>query len=436
VHDVFLRKLSFASAAFAIVAAAATLEARSFSPYLGDGAATAGDVATDSQAATQGETEQAASASQQSRASEIESKQKEKAASLEPYQPSRLEQILARFEENVSSPPSGFYPTLGSVYPGGGFTPGVGYRRFYARNAVWDVVGLYSIKNYKAIEVGTRSPWNGNGKWMLAAHAGWRDAPQVGYFGQGMDQPLPRANFRLSQGYASVAAGVRPTGWSHLQGEVAYEAYRTDDGQGRHPSIETVYTPVSAPGLLANPSFVRSEAMAAIDWRTSPGYSRKGGFYAVRLANFADTDDTFSFQRLDGEVIQHLPLLRETWVISVRGRVQTTLDDGDVVPYFLLPQLGSGRTLRGYETGRFRDRHSILTSAEFRWIPSRLALDMAVFYDAGQVTQHREDLDFKGLASDWGVGARFHGPTATVLRIEMARGSDGWRLVFATSAAF
>jgi hypothetical protein len=31
---------------------------------------------------------------------------------------------------------------------------------------------------------------------------------------------------------------------------------------------------------------------------------------------------------------------------------------------------------------------------------------------------------------------RFHGPTATVLRIEAAHGSQGWNLVFATRAAF
>ena len=71
-----------------------------------------------------------------------------------------------------------------------------------------------------------------------------------------------------------------------------------------------------------------------------------------------------------------------------------------------------------------------------RWIVNRMALDMAFFYDAGKVTSRREDLDFKGLKSDWGIGARFHGPTATVLRIEGARGSDGWRLIFATSSAF
>jgi outer membrane protein assembly factor BamA len=123
-------------------------------------------------------------------------------------------------------------------------------------------------------------------------------------------------------------------------------------------------------------------------------------------------------------------------VISLRGRVQTTLGDSDLVPYYLLPSLGGGRTLRGYTTDRFRDRHSVLTSAEFRWIVNRLALDMALFYDAGKVTADRADLDFRGLRSNWGIGARFHGPAATALRIEAARGNEGWRIVLATNAAF
>jgi outer membrane protein assembly factor BamA len=271
---------------------------------------------------------------------------------------------------------------------------------------------------------------------MWGVRAGWRDAPQVGYFGVGMAQPSPRANFRLTQTYGALAAEIRPTKWTRLQGEVAYEQYDTDEGRGRHPSIDEIYTTATAPGLFASPTFVRTEATAAIDWRTSPGYSRKGGFYGVTLASFSAREDAESFQRLDGEIIQHLPLLRENWVISVRGRVQTTLNDDDLVPYFLLPQLGSGRTLRGYETGRFRDRHSLLTSAEFRWIPSRLALDMALFYDAGKVAPLRSDLDFEHLANDWGIGIRFHGPATTVLRVEAARGSDGWRLVFANAAAF
>ena len=378
----------------------------------------------------------ASAQAQETRAEVIAARQREKAATMAPSHPTEFERIMTRVEENFVSPPNGIYPVLGSVYSGGGFTPGLGYRRFYARRAVWDVVGLYSFKQYKSIQFGTRTPWTGKGKWTLDARTGWLDAPQVGYYGMGMDQTQPRANYRLQQGYAALNGSLRPNGWTRFHGEIAYEAYETKEGHGGEPSIETIYTPETAPGMGASPTFVRTEGMAAIDWRSSPMYSRKGGLYAVTLTNFADVDDTFSFERLDGEVVQHVPILRETWVISLRARVQTVLDSGDTVPYFLLPQLGGGRTLRGYSTGRFRDRHSLLTSAEFRWIPNRLAMDMAVFYDAGRVTSRRADLDFEDMAHNWGVGARFHGPTSTVLRIEVARGSDGLKLVFATSAPF
>jgi outer membrane protein assembly factor BamA len=379
----------------------------------------------------------AAASAQETRAEEIAKKQEEKAAQSAPHKPSAFERIMTDIERSYTSPPSGFFPNFGSVYPGGGFTLGAGYRHFYAREAVWEIKGLYSLKNYKNIEIGTRTPWNNSGRWNAGLRGGYRDAPQIGYYGLGSDTlDGPRANFRVKQAYGIGNVGFRPTTWTRLEGEVAYEDYQTEEGAGRAPSIETVYDPVTAPGLFSNPKFIRSEGTAAIDWRTSPGYTRKGGYYGATLASYADRDKTYSFQRLDGELIQHLPILRETWVLSFRGRVQTVLDDDDTVPYFLMPYLGSGSTLRGYPTGRFRDRHALLTTAEFRWIPSRLALDMAVFFDAGKVANRREDLDFNDLTTDWGVGARFHGPSATPIRLEMARGSEGWRLVISSNAAF
>ncbi len=161
-----------------------------------------------------------------------------------------------------------------------------------------------------------------------------------------------------------------------------------------------------------------------------------GGYYGVTLHDYADQDETYSFDQLEGELIQHVPLLRETWVLSFRGRIQTTIGDTDVVPYFLLPSVGSGHTLRAYPSWRFRDRHSLLTSAEFRWIPNLLGMDMAVFYDAGKVAADRGDLDFDGLKSNWGIGVRFHGLASTPLRIDFASGSEGWNVVFSSSAPF
>jgi hypothetical protein len=379
----------------------------------------------------------ASALAQDTRTEEIAAKQKEKAAVLKPYQLTRFERFMSRLEESIVSPPSGWYPAFGSIYPGGGLSLGAGYRHFDKRDAVWDVHGLYSIKAYKNLEVGTRGPWDLRGRFAYDAKAGWLDAPQVAFYGLGMGGGPGRANFHLSQTYASFAALIRPSSWTRLRGEVGYDGFDTKEGRGRAPSIETLYDPSTAPGLGSSPSYIRTEGMAAIDWRTSPSYSAKGGFYGITLANYADTGDDFGFKRLDAEAIQHVPLLRGNWVISLRGRMQTILGDDDVVPYFLLPQLGSGSTLRGYPTGFFRDRHSLLTSAEFRWIPNRLALDMAIFYDAGKVTRDRADLDFSNLESSWGFGTRFHTPTSTILRIEAARPKTGkWRLVVSTGAAF
>jgi outer membrane translocation and assembly module TamA len=65
-----------------------------------------------------------------------------------------------------------------------------------------------------------------------------------------------------------------------------------------------------------------------------------------------------------------------------------------------------------------------------------MGLDMAIFYDTGKVASEWDGLSLKGLAHDVGVGIRFHSPLATPLRIELARGSEGFHLVFSGSAAF
>jgi outer membrane protein assembly factor BamA len=134
--------------------------------------------------------------------------------------------------------------------------------------------------------------------------------------------------------------------------------------------------------------------------------------------------------------VQHIPLVREHYVLSLRGRTESILDDDATVPFYLLSTLGGSDTLRGYSSWRFRDRHAALTSAEFRWTPNRTALDLALFYDAGMVAPQFDDLSMRRFKSNVGVGVRFHGPLSTPLRIEVAKGREGVRLVFSGSAAF
>lgn len=374
---------------------------------------------------------------QTTRAEEIADAQQKKAKALHPYEPSAAERFVTDVQRRFSGAPNGFYPWLDSVYSGGGFTLGAGYRRFYGERTFWDARGLLSLKSYKRAEIATNAIGVGPGRVDLRAVAGWRDATQVSFYGVGNDTP-PEAlsNFRLQQAYG--AAGFRARGPARLVFDfnISYEDYTLESGTGSSPSIEHVYTTETAPGLGDNPAFAHTTWMGGVDWRPSSGYARRGGLYALTYDSYFDPDHTYTFDRLQADLVQHVPILRENWILSLHGVARTTLDDEQTVPYFLLPALGSGSTLRAYSSWRFRDRHSLLLSGEWRWIVNRTFLDMAFFYDAGKVTGRREDLNFTGLKQNVGLGVRFHGPLTTPLRVDVAHGSEGINLVFSGAAAF
>lgn len=373
---------------------------------------------------------------QDSRAAIIAAEQAAKAKELRPHVPSGGERVFLELKRDFIDLRNGFYPFFGSVYSGGGFSLGAGYRRYYGDRTQWNLRGLYSIKSYKFIELSTDSVGHGVGRFDWHARVGWMDATQVGFYGLGIDSPDARTNFRMKQGYVGANLGLRPVSWVVFGAGATYEDYQLEEGLGTQPSIETVHTPITAPGLGVSPKYIHSTASAGIDWRPSAGYARQGGLYQASYHKYDDRDSVFTFDRVDYEIVQHLPILRENWVLSVHGLVQSTLNDDDVVPFFLLPSLGSGSTLRAYPSFRFRDRHSLLLQGEFRWIPSKTAVDMAIFYDAGKVTSRRSDLNLDGLKSDVGIGIRFHGPFSTPLRIEFAKGDEGPHIVFSGSAAF
>lgn len=375
---------------------------------------------------------------QETRADVIAAAQAAKAASPEPQPPSRAEQVTQWVQDRLlTERSSSVFPVLDSVYGGGGFTLGAGYRRAFADRSFWTAKGLYSVRGYTLAQLDVINPDLARGRATLAATLGWRDATRVGFYGLGMNTTRGgRADFRFQQAFGGVTGTFRARRWLHLQAAGAIEDYTLKDATGRRSDVDDVHTPATAPGLGDSPTFLRADLRVGLDTRPSPGYARTGAYLGAALVNYVDTDDRYGFNRVDLDAVQHVPLLRETWVLSLRARVQSTLDDDDQVPFFLMPSLGGGSSLRGYSSRRFRDRHSLLVSGEWRWIPNRLGMDMAVFVDAGKVSSRRADLDFSGLEHDVGIGLRFHAPAVTLIRAEVARGSEGWKLVFGSGAAF
>jgi len=374
---------------------------------------------------------------QDTRAASIAAEQSEKAARLAPYEPHWVENLLSGAREALILQPSGVYAYFDSVYSGGGFTLGAGYRQFTGDRTQWTVAGLYSVKGYKLIQAAAISPGHLSGHLDFGGTALWRDATQVSYHGLGQASPADiDTAYRMQQTQVGGDVTARPHRWVRLTAAVSVEDYALKDPTGSLIPVEDVFTPETAPGVGVDPTFVHTSAAAAFDWRPAADYARRGGLYRVGRHHYADRDSTYTFDRLDTELVQHIPILRETWVVSLRGRLESTLGDDDQVPYFMLPSLGSGSSLRGYSSWRFRDRHAMLLSGEWRWIPNRMALDMAFFYDTGMVAPRFDAIALNSFASDFGVGIRFHGLARTPLRVELAKGDEGMRVVFAASAAF
>jgi hypothetical protein len=368
----------------------------------------------------------------------IEQAQAEKVKTLRPYTVSTGERIMNKVEDITVNGGLHWHPFFENAYRGGGFALGAGYMHHVSPYNLLDVRGSYSVKNYKRAEVEFMAPRMFHRRGELSLLGGYREATQVGFYGIGTNTVKEnRANYAFDLWYGSGLLTVRPTRrFLTLRGGLELAEWNTKPGEGGAPSVDTVYNPAALPGLDSRITYVHSQATVGIDWRPAADYARRGGFYGVTFHDYTDSDDAFGFRQVDYEVVQHFPILRETWAISVRGLWQTTATkDDQEIPYFMLPSLGGGSNLRGYSSWRFRDRNSLLLQGEWRILVNRY-LDTAFFYDTGMVTRLTADLDLDDLKHDFGFGVRFHTPIATPLRIDLAKSPEGLALVFSTSSAF
>ena len=309
--------------------------------------------------------EQPAASTESTRAAQIGAQQAAKAKALRPPTPSRAESLVKKVEEQFISGSLNWHPFFESAYAGGGFTLGAGYATFVSAYNTIDVRGSYHLQ--AATSASRRrscAPRLFDRRGTLSVLGGWREATEVGFYGIGTPNTSSddRANYSFRQPYGRRTLDVRPTRagcwWA-----AALELSQWDQGAGKGtaPSVDEVYTPDTLPGLGAKPTYLQPHATVGFDWRPAAGYARRGGYYGVTIHDYAIRTAQFGFRQVDYEAIQHMPILRDAWVLSLHGRVETDQRKGDqVVPFFMLPALGGGSSLRGFSSWRFRDRNSLL----------------------------------------------------------------------------
>ena len=116
-------------------------------------------------------------------------------------------------------------------------------------------------------------------------------------------------------------------------------------------------------------------------------------------------------------------------------KTQTSVGE---LPFFALPTLGGGRSLRGFIAGRFRDRSAWQGSAEYRfWVlPRGFAIPyarsfrvervgLALFADVGSVQDDWHELFRAKVRASFGVGFRLALERAAPFRVDVGFSGDG-----------
>jgi hypothetical protein len=338
-------------------------------------------------------------------------------------------QILERLEGRID----GWYPRLGGMTRGSGFTFGPGYRTHVLGDRVLvDASAAMSTRLYRAVDLHARWLQTWNQRVEFWTDYRYENYPQEDFYGVGPDTTAEmRANYTLRGNDFVARAQAKPIRWLRVGATLGYMTPRIDRGHDREfPSLEQVFTDATVPGLAEQPNFVHAELSADVDYRDVPGNPTRGGFYRAAFSQWDDrTLEHYNFRRFEGLVTQYVPLTADRRH-GVSGRVGTTFVNnapGDRVPFYALPYVGGLDTVRSYQEFRFKDENAFWFGAEYRWTPIKWVSGV-LFADFGQVAHNWQDIT-SGLKQGYGFGIRAHSTTQTFFRMDVGTGGgEGWRV--------
>jgi outer membrane protein assembly factor BamA len=368
----------------------------------------------------------------QTRQEALRREREEKARNLMPPESSGLERTLLDLEsgrllERLLNPAEGFYPKIGNITAGSGISFGPAYRKpgLLGGHADFSAFAAASFQRYWMLDARLTLPRLVNETVLVDVHAQRYEFPNEDFFGLGPDSNrADHVTYGLSNSLIGGTAAIRPMRWLSVGGGMDYLTPHIGPSDA-DPTIGTLFDSATAPGLNAQPDFLRYRAFADLNYRQPLGNPRRGGRYALTFEQFDDLngEDRYSFHRLEADLQQYFPMLNDRRVIALHALVSTSdTSAGREVPFYLQRTLGGPDDLRGFRRFRFRDNHALLLQAEYRW-EIFTAVDGAIFYDAGKVASRLEDLTLSDLESDYGIGFRFGTSNGVFLRVEGAFGS-------------
>jgi outer membrane protein assembly factor BamA len=360
----------------------------------------------------------------------------------------------------------GITPLFGTVTPGSGLAGGAGYKHFnaFGPGFGYEVGGMVSFRRYQeyfaaigrlnarssTVELDTAdrrvgSLFNDSSTKKpgsaLYVEARYRDYPQSIYYGSGTASlKTNRADYSLS-GVSVEGVWQRQFEFDSSLGiSVRGGLLDLRVGTGTNNALvnfEERFAAATIPGGLEQPRFITLGAGLVRDTRRHPGAPDDGTFIGVGVRRFtADAAADLDFTRTTFDIRAYAQPITARGVIAVRALLSSDFtDSGRQTPFYLQQSLGGGDTIRGLPSYRFQDQALYVLSAEYRWRAHRY-VEVAPFVDVGNAASALSRLTFDSLKVGPGVALRLRTDHRTLVRLEWATSSEGYRIVVGTGPSF
>jgi outer membrane protein assembly factor BamA len=371
--------------------------------------------------------------------------------------------IKRRLSSSSEGPKDGVSMTGGIIVAGSGLAAGAGYRKLELGHTGvgFEVKGIVSVRRYQEYRfaiggIGAKSStleldvadasvpslFNDDSRkgpgTALYADVRYRNYPRHTHFGVGLlSRETDKSDFALT---GTSIEGVWQRQFNTTIGvSVRGGLLDLDVGRGRNDSILNFEErfPITVPGAVLQPRFLTVGAGLAYDRRSQPALPEDGTLLGVAVRRFAANDaPELSFTRMTLDMRAYQRLLSPRGVLAVRSLVSTDFTgERGSTPFYLLPSLGGGETLRGFHSYRFEDRSLAHVTAEYRWRAHRY-VEIAPFVDAGTMAPAISRLSLGAIETSVGVGFRARTDQRSLGRLDVAWGAEGYRFVLGTGPVF
>jgi Omp85 superfamily domain len=267
-------------------------------------------------------------------------------------------------------------------------------------------------------------------RWILLGRTRFQYFPLLYY---GIGKGTPDTDPTVVEG---VYALIRQHHYRQIHGNW-FAGIQADYQQLTRVHLEN-NNPVDRP-IPFGASGTRSVALGTgIIYDSRPNYlnTRQGAFAELswlRYANWLGSD--YAFHVLSTEV-RHYQKVRKNEVLALQAYANRVI--GTEVPFNMLSLMGNESLMRGYYTGRYRDKQYCAAQAEYRWLPFAFSkrLGGAAFAGVGAIGKDLRTLGPARWAAGAGMRYLLFPKKDIFLRIDCGMTNEGPGFYIFTGEAF